>query len=456
MHLRGSSIYFAVVGLSSTSAVLAAVAPYGQCGGNGFSGETACADGWSCNKVNDWYSQCVQGAAAAPAPAAPVNNAPAQPATTAAGAKPTKACSAKSKTVKPTKACSAKTKVPTTLATMIASAIPEESVVVVTPTPAAKPAAAAGGNVKGNGANGAKCNINAAFQAKGKKYIGIAADGNTIGKKAVSDLMTANFGQVTPENSMKWDATEGTQGQLNLNGANTLVDYATKNKMLIRGHTTVWHSQLPNWVSSIKDKAKLEAAMVSHITKLMTAYKGKVYAWDVVNEIFNEDGSFRPSVFYNVLGEGFVATAFKAAKKADPNAKLYINDYNLDTASYAKTKAMAAKVKQWIAAGVPIDGIGSQSHLGGPWPIAEYPGALKSLCAAAPECAITELDIKGASASDYKTAIGACLDIKNCVGVTVWGVGDADSWRKGENPLLFNSQYQAKESYNAVCSLLGA
>jgi endo-1,4-beta-xylanase len=444
MHLRGSSMYFAVVGLSSTSAVLAAVAPYGQCGGNGFSGETSCSDGWSCNKVNDWYSQCVQGAAAV-APAAPVNNAPAAPATTAAAAKPTKACSAKSKTVQPTKACSAKGK-PTTMAT-----------IVVTPTPAAaaKPAAQPA-NVKGTGANGAKCNINAAFQAKGKKYIGIATDGNTIGKPAIKSLMVANFGQVTPENSMKWDATEGTEGKLNLNGANTLVDFATQNKMLIRGHTTVWHSQLPAWVSQIKDKAKLEAAMVGHITRLMTAYKGKVYAWDVVNEIFNEDGSFRPSVFYNVLGEGFVATAFKAAKKADPNAKLYINDYNLDTASYAKTKAMAAKVKQWIAAGVPIDGIGSQSHLGGPWPIAEYPGALKSLCAAAPECAITELDIKGASANDYKTAIGACLDIKNCVGVTVWGVSDTDSWRKSENPLLFNSQNQAKESYNAVCSLLGA
>jgi endo-1,4-beta-xylanase len=175
---------------------------------------------------------------------------------------------------------------------------------------------------------------------------------------------------------------------------------------------------------------------------------------DVVNEIFAEDGKFRSSVFYNVLGEGFVATAFKAARKADPTAKLYINDYNLDTPSYAKTKAMASKVKEWIAAGVPIDGIGSQSHLGGPWPIAEYPAALKSLCASAPECAITELDIKGAKASDYQVAVKACLDIKNCVGVTIWGVSDADSWRKGEDPLLFNSQYQAKDAYNSLCTAL--
>ncbi|KAH3949287.1 beta-xylanase [Parastagonospora nodorum] len=451
MHFSGQSVYLGVTFLSSSTAVLAAVQPWGQCGGMNFKGDTACAPGWTCNKFNDWYSQCIGGNMNQPGPVAPPPAVP-QPSNDSA---PTLS----SVIVEPTPNATIPTGRPSTMMTLIATGSPIAKPVAVSSSPAAAPIKAssskpAAAKPTSNGANGVKCSLDAAFKAHGKKYLGNIADSNLLSNTVNAQILNDNFGQLTPENSMKWDATEATQGKFTLDNANVLVDWATKNGKLIRGHTTVWHSQLPTWVSSITDKTKLEEVMVAHIKKLIGTYAGKVYAWDVVNEIFTEEGGFRSSVFYNVLGENFVKIAFTAARAADPAAKLYINDYNLDSPAYAKTKGFAANVKKWVAAGVPIDGTGSQSHLGGSWPIKDVPAALKMICADVKECAMTELDIKGASPTDFTTAVGACLDEKKCVGVTIWGVSDKDSWRKGENPLLFDQGYKAKEAYNALCTLL--
>ncbi|KAH7559634.1 glycoside hydrolase family 10 protein [Bipolaris maydis] len=529
MHFRDASIYMAVVGLTSTTA-LAALPPYAQCGGVTYKGDSACASGWHCVKYNDWYSQCVPGGEASPPPANSPSAAPSlpskapamEPNSTVPVATPAsspvddescdadeeggdantdanegddescdadeeggdagtqgsegddESCEADDEPVpSPSPAASsggntgvtpAASPSPSPAASPSSTATSASlSSVEPTTSPSPSPAAGSGGNspapnVAGSGRNGAKCDLDAAFKAKGKKYVGVATDQYRLSTGKNKEIIVDNFGCVTPENSMKWDATEPSEGQFTLDGANALVSFATSNGKLIRGHTTVWHSQLAAWVSQIRDKAKLEEVMVNHIKKLVGTYAGKIYAWDVVNEILDEQGGFRSSVFYNVLGEGFVSTAFHAARQADPLAKLYINDYNLDGANYAKTKGMISHVEKWIADGVPIDGIGSQSHISSPgtlFPISGVPAALKALCGAAPECAITELDINYGKPADWVTVFDGCLDIKNCVGITVWGVSDKDSWiGAAGGPLLFDSSFQAKPSYNELCSAL--
>ncbi|WP_411089435.1 endo-1,4-beta-xylanase [Streptomyces sp. 061-3] len=161
------------------------------------------------------------------------------------------------------------------------------------------------------------------------KYFGSATDNSELPDAAYAATLGSEFGQITPGNSMKWDTTEPQQGQFSFTKGDVITGFARDHGQTVRGHTLVWHSQLPGWVAALPS-AQVEAAMTNHIAEVAGHYRGEVAAWDVVNEPFNDDGTFRASPFHNALGSDYIATALRAAHAADPDAKLYINDYNTE------------------------------------------------------------------------------------------------------------------------------
>ncbi|GGY56047.1 non-reducing end alpha-L-arabinofuranosidase family hydrolase [Streptomyces tanashiensis] len=290
------------------------------------------------------------------------------------------------------------------------------------------------------------------------RYFGTAVASGRLGDPAYTAISDREFNMITPENEMKWDAVEPSRGRFDFAPADRIVDRAQARGQRLRGHTTVWHSQLPSWVSSIRDAKTLRSVMNHHITTQLTHYKGKIYAWDVVNEAFADGGSgrLRDSVFQKVLGDGFIEEAFRTARAADPSAKLCYNDYNIENWSDAKTQGVYRMVKDFKSRGVPIDCVGLQSHFGAGGPPASFKTTLANFAALGVDVQITELDIAQASPIHYADAVKACLSVARCTGITVWGVRDSDSWRSGESPLLFDNNGKPKPAYAAVMNALSS
>ncbi|MFG3053300.1 non-reducing end alpha-L-arabinofuranosidase family hydrolase [Kitasatospora sp. NPDC048239] len=288
------------------------------------------------------------------------------------------------------------------------------------------------------------------------RYFGTAVAAGRLGDSTYSTILDREFKMVTPENEMKWDAIEPSRGSFNFGPADSIVNHASAHGQKTRGHTLVWHSQLPDWVKSINDANTLRGVMNNHITQEMNHYKGKIYAWDVVNEAFADGGSgqHRDSVFQRVLGNGFIEEAFRTARNVDPSAKLCYNDYNIENWTDAKTQGVYNMVKDFKSRGVPIDCVGLQSHFGAGGPPAGFQTTLSSFAALGVDVQITELDIAQASATAYTNTVQDCLAVARCTGITVWGIRDSDSWRTGENALLFDNNGNKKPAYNAVLTPL--
>ncbi|KAJ5087278.1 hypothetical protein N7456_010894 [Penicillium angulare] len=310
--------------------------------------------------------------------------------------------------------------------------------------------------------------------ALGKLYFGTATDNPELTDTAyVTQLNnTDDFGQITPGNSQKWDATEPSQNTFTFTNGDVIADLAEANGQKLRCHNLVWYNQLPSWVSSgTWTNATLLAAMKNHITNVVTHYKGQCYAWDVVNEGLADDGTYRDNIFYQYIGEAYIPIAFATAAAADPDVKLYYNDYNIE---YAGAKSTAAQniVKLIKSYGAKIDGVGLQGHfiVGSTPSQSSQASNMAAFAALGVEVAITELDIRmtlpstdallAQQKTDYAGTVAACAQTSACVGVTIWDWTDKYSWV----PSTFSGQGAAcpwdenlvkKPAYTGILTALG-
>ncbi|WP_221391065.1 endo-1,4-beta-xylanase [Dyadobacter sp. NIV53] len=318
--------------------------------------------------------------------------------------------------------------------------------------------------------------------------IGVAVAPKNL-KGAEAELIRHEFNSITAENAMKMGPIHPKEDRYNWRDADSIVAFAVKNKLLVRGHNLCWHSQAPSWLfvdnnGKTVSKEILLQRLKDHIYTVVKRYKGKIYAWDVVNEAIsdNQDEYLRNSEWYKICGEDFIAKAFQYAHEADPEAILYYNDYN--EISPVKREKMYKLLKGLKDAGVPVHGVGLQGHWAVNEPTKEQlDSTLRKFAGLGLKIQITELDIsvypkehnaRAKKPEDTDTSFTPEKEskqaevYKNCfevfykyrqdiTGITFWNISDKDSWLdnfpvKGRKdyPLLFDQNLKPKKVYQQV------
>ncbi|MDA9026452.1 endo-1,4-beta-xylanase [Flavobacteriaceae bacterium] len=333
-------------------------------------------------------------------------------------------------------------------------------------------------------------------------HLGAAINEDVIlGKDLQSkNIVTSEFNSITPENSLKWMFLQPFPNKFNFGAADKYVELGIKNNMHIVGHALVWHNQLADFMKTTGSRSEFKKHVENHINTVVSRYKGKIDAWDVVNEAFNENGSLRPSVFKKQMGDNYIEDVFKLAETADPDANLIYNDYNLYKP--AKRAGVLKMVKKLQENGTKINAIGVQAHwrLNSP-SLKEIEQIILDISDLGVEVMFTELDVTvlpnpwelvGAEVTQnfskfegdpkmdpYPKALPKSVEkqlakryedifklfIKHqdkISRVTFWGVMDKHSWLndwpiKGRTnyPLLFDRNYQPKKAYNKLINLIG-
>lgn len=240
----------------------------------------------------------------------------------------------------------------------------------------------------------------------------------------------------------------------------------------MRCHTLVWYNQLPSWVEDGNwTNETLVEVLRNHITNVVDHYKGRCYSWDVVNEAVDDDGVWRDDVFYQTIGPSYIPIAFEAAAAADPDAKLYYNDYNIE---YAGDKADLALeiVKSVQDYGAKIDGVGLQGHLivGAMPDRDDIKETISRYTELGLEVAFSEVDIRmdlppteeqlQQQATDYEELTLACLETEDCIGFSIWDYTDKYSWIPDTFPgtgaaLPWDEDLNKKPAYDGIMAALG-
>lgn len=328
--------------------------------------------------------------------------------------------------------------------------------------------------------------------AVGDKFlIGVALNVNQSSGVDTSSikLVKQHFNSIVAENCMKCEVIHPEEDRYDFTLADQFVSFGEKNGMAVIGHCLIWHSQLAPWFC-VDEKGNnvtpevLKQRMKDHITTIVTRYKGRIKGWDVVNEAILEDGSYRKSKFYEILGEEFIPLAFQYAHEADPDAELYYNDYAMNMPG--KREGVVKLVCSLKEKGIRIDAVGMQGHMGMDYPdINEFEQSIVAFAGTGVKVMVTEWDMsalptvkQSANISDtvaYQKMLNPYPEtlpdsvskawnnrMKQFFGlfekhadvisrVTAWGVSDSDSWKndfpvKGRHdyPLLFDRNYQPK------------
>jgi endo-1,4-beta-xylanase len=299
------------------------------------------------------------------------------------------------------------------------------------------------------------------------KKVGAAVQSGLLADGRYSAALSRHFNYLTAEYEMKWGSIERTPGVRDFSAGDNIVGYGQANGMQTKGHALIWHESMPGWLSALP-AAEFRAAFEAHIRAVAEHFRGRVYAWDVVNEAVADGGSgLRDTVFRQKLGDQYIADAFRIARQADPQALLFYNDYGGETLNQ-KSNRIYELVQGLRAQGVPIDGVGLQMHVNGTSPPSDAAVAsnMRRLAELGLLVNISEMDVRirdlpgtaqtrlDAQKSIYKSMVAVCVAEPKCDGVTFWGFTDAHSWidaRYGaDDPLLFDDQYAPKPAFYGV------
>lgn len=301
-------------------------------------------------------------------------------------------------------------------------------------------------------------------------YIGSAVSSDQLGKdEKYEQLLSQEVNIVTTENEMKFDLIHPEKYLYNFSSADEVVDFAKENNQKIRGHTLVWHKRVPDWLEKGNySKDEMKEILKGHIQTVVGRYKDEVYAWDVVNEAFNEDGSLRDSIWLRTIGEEYISLSFQWAHEADPDALLFYNDYDIGEKN-SKSNAIYEMFEAFKVNNVPIDGIGMQMHIKTSIDhdyneIHQNMGRYNDLGV---QVQITELDVsieEGIESIDsklkkqteiYSKLLDTCLHSEACTAFVMWGITDKYTPRGlNEYPLIFDHDYEPKDAYWALKKIL--